>query len=98
MLDAAVSNVLSVRPQRTTVAPSDATLRAMAAPMPRPAPVTTATCPDRGVIEFIESAPAFQSSVQSIGSGLQEYDALHLRMWRTEGVRARRRCRQTCVS
>ena len=36
-------------PQRTAVAPRPASLRAMAAPMPRPAPVTTATCPARGV-------------------------------------------------
>src|SRR5258708_110677 len=56
-LEAVASRVVSVRPHSTTVAPSDATLSAMAAPMPRPAPVTTATCPERGVLGFMEVAP-----------------------------------------
>ena len=36
-----------VRPTRTAVGPRPASLRAMAAPMPRPAPVMIATCPNK---------------------------------------------------
>src|ERR1700730_14140152 len=42
------SSVDWVRPQRTTLAPRVASLRAMAAPIPRPAPVMSATCPTKG--------------------------------------------------
>src|SRR5216684_4062204 len=74
MSEAVVSRVERVRPQSTTVAPRDASLRAVATPMPLPAPVTTATCPLRGVRESMEVVPLVQLNCP----GAQEYRALHL--------------------
>src|SRR5581483_9688358 len=49
---AVASSGSGVRPVSTTAAPSAANLRATAAPMPRPAPVTTATWVDNGFNSF----------------------------------------------
>ena len=47
--DAVACKCLSVRPHKTTFAPREASFSAMAEPMPRPAPVTTAVCPERAL-------------------------------------------------
>src|ERR1700757_2781324 len=46
-----------VRPSSTAVAPRAASLRAIAEPMPRPAPVTADTCPARGCLVSIPLVP-----------------------------------------
>src|SRR6266536_6726193 len=50
---AVVSRGSRERPHNTARAPSWARLAAMAAPMPRPAPVMTATCPVRGGLDAV---------------------------------------------
>src|SRR5215472_2427903 len=63
------SRVDWVRPQRATVAPRAANWRATAAPMPRPAPVTTATCPARGgVVSIKGDAPRRESETSTLSA------------------------------
>src|SRR3989442_10001885 len=52
MACAVFSRAARVRPHNTAVAPMLASLRAMAAPMPRPAPVMIATCVSKGRSDF----------------------------------------------
>src|ERR1700674_3373812 len=52
MACAVLSRAERVRPHNTAVAPMLASLRAVAAPMPRPAPVMIATCVSKGRSEF----------------------------------------------
>ncbi len=68
-----------VRPSRTAVAPSAASLRAMAAPMPRPAPVTTATCPARGCLVSIPLVPPGTFvGMRSADRGTSTFSALRI--------------------
>src|SRR6266852_105131 len=57
--DEVASRAPRVRPHKTAWAPNWARVVAMAAPMPRPAPVTTATCPAKAEFDasFIQIAP-----------------------------------------
>ena len=57
MARAVSSSVDFVRPSSTAVAPRPASLRAIAEPIPRPAPVTTDTCPVRGCLVSIPLVP-----------------------------------------
>src|SRR5579864_2133117 len=57
MARAVSSKVDFVRPSSTAVAPRVASLRAIAEPIPRPAPVTTDTCPARGCLVSIPLVP-----------------------------------------
>src|SRR5579864_2422814 len=57
MARAVSSSVDFVRPSSTAVAPRAASLRAIAEPIPRPAPVTTDTCPARGCLVSIPLIP-----------------------------------------
>src|SRR3984893_8090246 len=63
MACAVFSRAARVRPHNTAVAPMLASLRAMAAPMPRPAPVMLATCVSKGRSD--------------ITIGLQQVNSLH---------------------
>src|ERR1700716_4228823 len=52
MAFAVFSRAARVRPHNTAVAPMAASLRAIGAPMPRPAPVMIATCVSKGRSDF----------------------------------------------
>ena len=70
MLFATDSSAARVRPHSMVTAPNPASERAIAAPMPRPAPVTMATCPARkAVLSFgnPSMSPHQSSSMQSRG-------------------------------
>src|SRR5665213_976736 len=56
------STVLAVT---ATAAPASASLRAIASPIPRLAPVTTATLPDRGRFVVVISRPALRDTEPS---------------------------------
>src|ERR1700727_1731795 len=74
MACAVESRVDWVRPQRTAVAPRAASLRAMAAPIPRPAPVITATCPTRGCpVSIGRGSPANRWG----GNGMETIHVVH---------------------
>src|SRR5260370_15182915 len=63
MACAVFSRAARVRPHNTAVAPMLASLRAMAEPMPRPAPVMIATCVSKARSDFT--------------SGLQSVNSMH---------------------
>ncbi|GII24711.1 hypothetical protein Pme01_43080 [Planosporangium mesophilum] len=69
---------LTVRAATATAAPSAANLRATSAPMPRLAPVTTATFPASGFIDA--SPPRYQNRIPSMrrAEGLTAMDAVSI--------------------
>src|SRR5438309_9211719 len=65
MACAVFSRAARVRPHNTAVAPMLASLRAMAAPMPRPAPVMIATCVSKARTGFINGLQRLIRSMNS---------------------------------
>ena len=78
---ATFSEFSAVRDTQTTSAPSAANFKAIARPMPRPAPVTTATCPFK---EFISPDLSAGAEVKSIRESSLPGEELNPHRFRAE--------------